>query len=785
VVPRNLLVVLTACCLAVCPASAQAPSPALDKPAPVATSPVTTSPVITSPAAANALTPDEARRALETLQDDAKRAEIVNTLRAIANAQQPPSALATKTPAGAGDTGSPLATDSLGAQILLQVSEQFGSISNEIAAAADALTRFPLLWHWLKRSATDPATYELLFDIAWKLALVLGCALSVEWLMRRALRRPTALLEAWIPKSALVSALPAQSTALVSSSSPPAEGLRPDPQVRQRNVRLAQAWSAMIRLPFVVARFALELLPIVAFAAVGNLLLGSRIGDDTISKLAILAVVNAYVLRGAIVCLARMLVSADALNLFTVRGETAAYIHIWTRRIATVGVFGVTLANVALLLGLYRPAYFALLRLVMLLVHLLVVVVILQTRRAVADLIRTDARDGMLAAMRNRLANVWHYIAIALVIGLWAVWALNIKNGYALLLQYVVGTIAVVLISRLLLIVIVGVIDRVFRVPPELVARFPGIERRANHYLPVARRVVSYFVGVVGFVALLQVWGLDAIAWFSTGQIGRRLLAAVVTIGIAALIATVVWEVGNAYLDRQLARLSRDGHLARAARLRTFLPMLRTTLLCVIGAVVALTTLSEIGVNVAPLLAGAGIIGIAIGFGSQKLVQDVITGLFLLIENVVHVGDVVTVSGLTGTVENVSIRTIRLRAGDGAVHIVPFSAVTSVTNNSRGVGNASINVTIPHSEDADRVEKVLKEIAAEMREQPNYRHLIRDDLELWGIDKLDGSMISIVGQIRCTDAGRWPVQREFNRRMMRKFKECGVEIAKPIYALPG
>jgi small-conductance mechanosensitive channel len=152
---------------------------------------------------------------------------------------------------------------------------------------------------------------------------------------------------------------------------------------------------------------------------------------------------------------------------------------------------------------------------------------------------------------------------------------------------------------------------------------------------------------------------------------------------------------------------------------------------------------------------------------------------------VVHVGDVVTVSGLTGTVENVSIRTIRLRAGDGAVHIVPFSAVTSVTNNSRGVGNASINVTIPYSEDADRVEKVLKEIAAEMREQPNYRHLIRDDLELWGIDKLDGSMISIVGQIRCTDAGRWPVQREFNRRMMRKFKECGVEIAKPIYALPG
>ena len=763
-VPRNLLVVLTACCLAVCPASAQAPNKSTA--------------VAASPAAANALTPDEARRALETLQDDAKRAEIINTLRAVANAQQRQGAPSTP-PADAAQ-GVPLAADSLGAQLLLQVSEQFATISNEIAAAANVVTRFPLLWHWLKRSATDPATYDLLIDIAWKLVLILGCALAMEWLIRRALRRPIALLEARMPNFALASPRPiAQATATDGSSPSFDDRARGDAQLRHRHVRLTQAWNSVIRLPFVVARFVLELLPVVAFAAVGNLLLGSRIGENTISKLAILAIVNAYVLRGVIICLARMLVSAEPLSVFTVRGETAAYMHIWTKRIATVGVFGVTFANVALLLGLYRPGYFALLRLVMLMVHLLVVVVILQCRRAIAEFIRTDDRNGVMAAMRNRLANFWHYIAIALVLGLWAVWALNIRNGYALLFQYVVGTAAVVLISRLLLIVIVGVIDRVFRVPPEVVERFPGIESRANHYLPVARRIVSYFVAIVGFVALLEVWGVDAITWFSTGQIGNRLLSAIVTIGIAVLVATVVWEISNALLDRQLARLSREGHFARVARLKTFLPMLRTTLLCVIGAIVTLTALSEIGVNVAPLLAGAGIIGIAIGFGSQKLVQDVITGLFLLLENVVHVGDSVTVSGLSGTVENVSIRTIRLRASDGAVHIVPFSAVTSVTNNSRGVGNAAINVTVPYSEDTDRVEQILKEIAAGMRDEADYRHLIRDDLELWGIDKVNGSMASIIGQIRCTDAGRWPVQREFNRRMMRKFKECGVEIASP------
>jgi small-conductance mechanosensitive channel len=207
--------------------------------------------------------------------------------------------------------------------------------------------------------------------------------------------------------------------------------------------------------------------------------------------------------------------------------------------------------------------------------------------------------------------------------------------------------------------------------------------------------------------------------------------------------------------------------------------MLRTTLFSVIVTVVVLTALSEIGVSVAPLLAGAGIIGIAIGFGSQKLVQDVITGLFLLLENAVQVGDFVTVSGLSGVVENLSIRTIRLRASDGAVHIIPFSAVTSVTNTSRGIGNASVTANIAYQEDVDRASQVLKDIAAEIRRDPAYKYLIRDELELWGVDKVDGSMTSIVGQIQCTDSGRWPVQREFNRRMKLRFQELGIEIARP------
>jgi moderate conductance mechanosensitive channel len=635
-----------------------------------------------------------------------------------------------------------------------------------------SLTHFPAFYYWFVRTANDPAAYKQIFDIAWKLALVFGCAFAAEWLVFRLIKRPVALLEARVPQAARA---PAQTLAMVDPPSSAAD-VMVEPALHRRRLSLARAWQSLIRLPFVLGRLALELLPVLVFVGVATMLLGTEIGGLPTVRLAILAVVNAYALSRGLICAARAL--AGPFGLFRVRAETAAYIEIWVRRIVAVGVSGIAFANVALLLGLHRGGYAALLRLVMLVVHLFIVVIILQCRQPVADAIRAPAgREGAAARMRNRIAGVWHYLAIALDLALWTVWALHIRNGYSLLLQYFVGTIAVILVARLAIIAVLSLIDRGFRIRPEILQRFPGLETRANRYLPLLRKIVSSVIVFMGFVGLLEVWGVDAIVWFYGGQIGSRLLSAVVTIGIAALAAAAIWEVCNALMDRQLNALAREGHYARAARLRTFQPMLRTVLLCLIVTVVGLTALSEIGVNVAPLLAGAGIVGIAIGFGSQKLVQDLITGLFLLLENTVQVGDNVSVSGLSGTVENVSIRTIRLRAGDGSVHIVPFSAVTTITNSSRGAGNAAVSVNVSYKEDTDRAGQILKDIVAEMRQEPEYRQAIRGDLELWGIDKVDGSMVSIVGQIRCTDSGRWPVQREFNRRMKQKFQEAGIEIA--------
>lgn len=717
-------------------------------------------------AASDALTPEQARRALDTLQDDKKRGEIIDTLRAIANASPQAAQPAPE------QSPIPLTADSLGAQLLLMVSEQVTEISSQVADVARTLTHFPAFYYWFLRTANDPDAYGQLIDIAWKLALVFGCALSAEWVVFRLIKRPVAFLEARLPQTAQV---PVQTLAVADPPSSVADVTR-EPDLHRRRLSLARVWQSLIRLPFVLGRLVLEVLPVVVFVGVATALLGTEIGNQSTTRLVILAVVNAYAFSRVLICVVRAL--AGPFGLIRVRAETAAYIEIWARRIVAVGVSGICFANVALLLGLHRAGYAAVLRLVMLVVHLFIVVIILQCRRQVAEAIRAPAdRTGVTSRIRNRVASLWHVLAIALDLALWAVWALNIRNGYSLLLQYFVGTVAVLLVTRLVTMVVLSLIDRGFRISPELLQRFPGLESRANRYLPLLRKIVVAVIALIGFVALLEVWGVDAIVWFYGGQIGSRLISALLTIGIAALAAAAIWEVANAFMDRQVTTLSRDGHFARAARLRTFQPMLRTALFCLIVAVVGLTALSEIGVNVAPLLAGAGIVGIAIGFGSQKLVQDLITGLFLLIENTVQVGDTVTVSGLSGVVENVSIRTMRLRAGDGSVHVVPFSAVTTITNASRGAGNASVSVNVSYKEDTDRAGQILKDIVAEMRREPEYRGIIRGDLELWGVDKVDGAMVTIVGQIRCTDGGRWSVQREFNRRMKRRFQDNGIEIA--------
>jgi small-conductance mechanosensitive channel len=486
----------------------------------------------------------------------------------------------------------------------------------------------------------------------------------------------------------------------------------------------------------------------------------------------------------------RMLLSpaSEHLRLLPLADETAAYITVWLRRMLALGIGGYAFAEAGLLLGLTWGAYDAIMRLTLLGVSLFAIIIVLQNRAAVADRLRApdlaegtkpDRAQRLIRALRNRLSEVWHLVAIAYLIALWGVWALEITDGFARLLRATVLSLVIVAVVKLADTAMRRALARGFRIPPDLARRYPGLEQRANRYLPVLKSLLSTGILALGLLLLLEVWGLDALSWFGQGQLGSRLVGALISVGLTLFIAVAVWEATNAAISRKLEQLSKDAAAAKSARVRTLLPMLRTVLTGVIGITVILIILSEIGVNVAPLLAGAGVVGLAIGFGSQTLVRDIITGVFLLAEDAVSVGDVVSLGGLSGVVEQLSIRSIKLRALDGSVHIIPFSAVTTVTNMTRDFSQAVMDVSVAYNEDTDRVTEVLRDLGAEMRDDPRWGAVIRDELEIMGVNALGDSGVVIRARFKTEPMQRWNVQREFFRRMKKRFDELGIEIPFP------
>lgn len=735
-------------------------------------------------------TPAEAQQLLTVLQDAAKRQQLVRTLQAIAAAPvvvhggNPASlpASSAATPPVTASSAAPITPPTAPPRnpltvVLGPVLERLSSIAHGLVETTITVTHLPVLWQWLIGTLGDAAMRVRLLISLGQLSLLLVSALAAQWIVRRLLRRPYLLLAGIAPSEGSVP--PAESAEAARATALPP----PRPRNGSRHApshSLAQALHVAQRLPFVIAGLGFDLLPVLTFALVGNLGVTGLIGGDEATNLALLAVINAYALYQAILCLCRVVVTpvGGRVRLFAIKDATALYAETWLRRIVGVAVFGGTAAHITGLFGLPEAAVDALVKVVGLVDHLLVIVVIIRCREAVAAWIRpTPGRRTGLAALRTLAADYWHAIAIFYVLAFWAIWAIEIKDGAARLLTLFCATVAVLAVSRGVFVVALGGLEHASHGEAAWTKRYPAFDTHARRYYGPLRSLVWALVTAATAAALLQVWGVDVMAWFADGTFGSRLMSSLMTVAVAVLIAIVIWEAMNAALDSRIGSLTQRGQSVRSARLRTLLPIVRTALMVTLLLIVGMTALSEIGVNIAPLLAGAGIIGVAIGFGSQKLVQDLITGLFLLIENAMQVGDWVTVAGLSGSVEMLSIRTIRLRAGDGSVHIIPFSSVTSVTNTNRGIGNAAVSVNVAISENIDRVCAILKDIALEMRRDPDFKPLMLSDLQLWGVDKVDAAAVTLVGQIVCTDSGRWGVQRDYNRRLKERFQAEGIEIA--------
>ena len=533
--------------------------------------------------------------------------------------------------------------------------------------------------------------------------------------------------------------------------------------------------SVVSRLLFALLRLTLDILPLAAGAGVA-LAVAGFIEPRPVTRLIALALINALVACEALMMASRFVLAPHSPNLRVppLTDETSNYLYIWICRIGYVALYGYFLLEAALLLGLSKSAYSVLVNVLGLVIAMLLIIFVLQNRDTVSRNIRGgEDADGHWMTLRRPLAAVWHLVAIFYVVALYLVLAMRGNDGTIYIIRGTVLTAIVLLLVWGLDNAVRGITKRGLTIAEDISARFPGLQMRVNRYTTAITVLLRLVIGLLAAATILEAWGVEVFAWIAS-PLGQRVASATVSIGLIVALALFTWELASSLIERQLTSQGRV-----STRALTLLPLARTALRLVLIVLVTMVVLAEIGMNITPLLAGAGVIGLAVGFGAQKLVQDVITGWFILMEDTISVGDVVDLDGHTGLVERINIRTIQLRDQQGAVHTIPFSSVGTVKNMTRDFAYYVFDVGIAYKEDTDRVIDVLKQVDESLRADETYKYDILEPLEVLGVERFEDSAVIIKVRTKTRPIKQWGVGREFNRRMKKAFDAAGIEIPFP------
>ena len=670
------------------------------------------------PQASTPATPtvEQLQQLVVTLKDDKARAQLIAELQALIaaqNAQQQGAAAPKSWFAG--------------------LPGQLDAIGGEILAAAPILAQAPSIGAWAERQVEDPAQRQRWIDITSKLASILLAGLAADLVTRFLLRRLTSFLHA-------------------------------------RQSENAAAQLLLLALAAIV-----ELLPVLAFAAVAIFV--TPLTEPAIRTRGVAGVLIATTVwaRGFLAIARVVLLSPRAQLLYPLGDETRAYLYIWMRRFAYCGAYGYAIAVCAWYFSAPGAIEGLLMRSAVLVLAVLAIIFVLQNRAPVAEWLRGDERSDELRwrALRGRLGESWHILAIAYVVGTFGVYVLNAEGGFTILLRATALSLVVISGAAILARLSRRLLRRSFAVSPELKERFPRLETRANRYTALISGAAAAVIYLLAAAALLEAWGIAAFTWLAglAEEPGAR---GAISLAIVLIGGVVLWEFFSALIERKLAGIDQAGR----SRARTVLPLLRSTVLVVFIIMAALMILSQIGINIAPLLAGAGIAGIAVGFGAQALVKDVITGFFMLLEDTFAVGDRVDVGGgHVGVIEAVSIRNFRLRDIQGIVHTVPFSAITTVLNMSRDFAYVVCDAGVVYREDPDRVIEVMREAGKDLAAEPRWSLYIMAPLEILGVERFTDTAMIIRARIKAAPPYQIEMGREFNRVLKKAFDRAGIEMA--------
>ncbi len=375
------------------------------------------------------------------------------------------------------------------------------------------------------------------------------------------------------------------------------------------------------------------------------------------------------------------------------------------------------------------------------------------------------------------LASIWHWFALSYLAVMFIV---VMTQSSETTLNALIGSgkiLVAVVIATLISGWLAMAIRRGISLPLELNAKLPLLERRINTFVPRAFGVVRLFLLICVLLFTLDVTGMVDMRGWLEGQVGLAVTSAIFSVSLILILAFAVWLGLTSFVDY---KLNPEYGQVPTSRETTLLTLLRNAATIALIILTLMFVLSEIGLNIGPLLASAGVLGLAIGFGAQKMVQDIITGIFIQFENAINVGDVITVGGTTGTVEKLSVRSVSLRDVQGTFHMIPFSTVDMVSNYMREFAYFVCDMGIAYREDVDEAKQAMFDAFAMMMEnEPDTAGAVIGELEWFGLNSFGDSAVVLRARIKTIPGKQWGTGRVYNGYLKKVFDERGIEIPFP------
>ncbi|MGD2272824.1 MAG: mechanosensitive ion channel, partial [Desulfobacterales bacterium] len=516
---------------------------------------------------------------------------------------------------------------------------------------------------------------------------------------------------------------------------------------------------------------------------------------------------------------------AGNLRLLPINDINALFLHRWIMAIAIVGSFGWLTCGIFRIAGTNEATHLMMVAAVGLAVILMQIIMVLQKREAVRQSLSKNLPE---TGIRAQIARSWHRLAIFALILLWLFWALNlllagVRPGtpgvktliiiplYFLLDWSLKEALRVAFgiaakpgdLKKALTVVGTGENDKITTFETDI--ETPAVETDGEEksetvsaeieetvqakqpavgpiHLSRAKRVIQSGsrVALAAFFIfyLMGVWGIEI-------QIGKAVARAAFNILIAVLICYVTWELISAAIQKRLKQEipedeegEKEEGGAGGSRVATLLVLLRKFMLSVIVIMATLIILSSIGVEIGPLIAGAGVIGLAIGFGAQTLVKDIISGVFFLVDDAFRVGDYVDTGVAKGMVQHISLRSLKLRNPRGMVHTIPFGDIGTVTNFSRDYIITKLDIRLRYDTDLEMVRKIIKkEVYMKIIENEELAPKLLDPIKSQGVRQMEDSAMIVRVKYKTIPGEQFVIRKEVYRLLQESFKRHGIEFA--------